>query len=193
MKWYVLLAHPNPKSFNHAVCQAFLEGLDEAGSPWVLNDLYATGFNPVMGPADFQQFVPDGELPADVRAEQAKVDAADGLALIYPVWWNEAPAILKGWIDRVLSHGWAYFVTSEGDFQPLLQLERVLILNTADQPADLLEYSGVRAASRLTKDIGTFGFCGVHPVDHYILGSCSADREGRLAFLEKVRQLGREG
>jgi NAD(P)H dehydrogenase (quinone) len=193
MKWYVLLAHPNPKSFNHAVCRAFLDGLDEAGAPWTLNDLYAEGFDPVMGMADFRQFVPGGRIPPDVLAEQAKVENADALAMIYPVWWNEAPAILKGWIDRVLSHGWAYEMTPDGDFRPMLRLRHALVLNTADQPADLLEYSGVRGAARLTKNRGTLGFCGVDSVEHYILGSCSRDPEARAAFLEKARQLGREG
>ncbi|MFW6242488.1 MAG: NAD(P)H-dependent oxidoreductase [Thermodesulfobacteriota bacterium] len=191
MKWYVLLAHPNPESFNHAVCRAFLEGLDEAGATWTLNDLYANGFNPIMGMDDFQQFIPGGKMPADVLAEQKKVETAKALALVYPVWWNEAPAILKGWIDRVLSKGWAYDFTPEGKFHQLLSLDRVVIFNTADQPTEFLEESGVNPSARLTKDLGTFGFCGVEPVEHYILGNCSLDPDARRMFLEEVRQRGR--
>ena len=128
MNWYILLAHPNPASFNHAVCNAFVEGLKQAGAAYRVNDLYASGFNPLMAGDDFNQFEDGGVLPEDVLAEQTAVEGSDGLALIYPVWWNEAPAILKGWLDRVLSKGWAYDISAEGEFQSLLTLKKVVIL-----------------------------------------------------------------
>jgi NAD(P)H dehydrogenase (quinone) len=193
MNWYVLLAHPNPESFNHAVCNALVEGLDHAGVSYEVNDLYASRFNPLMAGDDFNQFEDGGALPADVLGEQAKVDRADCLALIYPVWWNEAPAILKGWFDRILSKGWAYDITADGDFRPLLKLKKVVILNTADNPLELLEKIGLNAAARLTKADGTFTFCGVAEVDHRILGEVSSDEDGRKRFLKGVRDLGKSG
>ena len=63
MKWYILLAHPNPGSFNHAVYSAFVEGLNEAGAAYKVNDLYASGFNPLMADDDFKQFEDSGILP----------------------------------------------------------------------------------------------------------------------------------
>jgi NAD(P)H dehydrogenase (quinone) len=193
MRWYVLLAHPNPGSFNHAVCSAFVEGLKECGASYEVNDLYTSGFSPLMAGNDFNQFTEEGELPADVLAEQARVDRADAMALIYPIWWNEAPAILKGWIDRVLSKGWAYDVSEDGKFKALLKLKKLIIMNTADNPVELLEKAGLNSATRLTKDAGTFGFCGVPQVEHYILGEVSSDEDGRLRFLEKALRLGRSG
>jgi NAD(P)H dehydrogenase (quinone) len=186
MNWYILLAHPNPGSFNHAVCHAFVEGLDQAGVSYEVNDLYATGFKPIMAGDDFNQFEDEGVLPADVLAEQAKVQGADCLALIYPVWWNEAPAILKGWFDRILSKGWAYDITENGEFRPLLKLKKVLILNTADNPLQLLEDIGLNAAARLTKADGTFTFCGAAEIDHRILGEVSSDEDGRKRFLTEA-------
>ena len=193
MKWYVLLAHPNPGSFNHAVCSAFVEGLKEAGAAYKVNDLYATGFNPLMTGDDFNQFEDSGVLPQDVVAEQEKVDAVDGLALIYPVWWNEAPAILKGWLDRVLSKGWAYDISAEGEFKALLKLKKVVILNTADNPIVLLEANGLNAAARLSKADGTFLFCGAAEIDHRILGEVSSDEQGRKRFLRDAEVLGKSG
>ncbi len=190
MKWYILLAHPNPGSFNHAVCDAFVQGLQKAGSEVKINDLYASGFNPLMRGSDFNQFIHGARLPDDVLSEQAIVDWADGLALIYPVWWNEAPAILKGWIDRVLTKGWAYDISPEGEFLALLKLQQVVIFNTADNPEELLEEQGLNQAAQLTKSLGTFGFCGVQSVTHHILGNVSSDETGRLNFLEKARQTG---
>lgn len=190
MRWYILLAHPNPESFNHAVCDAFVKGLKTAGSEIKINDLHASGFNPIMAGNDFNQFTEKARMPEDIIAEQAKVDWADALALIYPVWWNEAPAILKGWIDRVLTKGWAYDITPEGKFLALLKLKKVIIFNTADNPETLLEAQGLNQAARLTKDLGTFGFCGVQSVTHHILGNVSTDQEGRLKFLEQAQQAG---
>jgi NAD(P)H dehydrogenase (quinone) len=191
MNWYILLAHPNPGSFNHAVCNALVEGLEQAGASYEVNDLYATGFNPRMAGDDFNQFEEGGAMPADVLDEQAKVERADCLVLIYPVWWNEAPAILKGWFDRILSKGWAYDITADGDFRALLKLKKVVILNTADNSMQLLEEAGLNAAARLTKADGTFTFCGVAEVDHRILGEVSSDEDGRRRFLDEVRELGK--
>jgi NAD(P)H dehydrogenase (quinone) len=193
MNWYILLAHPNPASFNHAVCNAFVEGLKQAGAAYRVNDLYASGFNPLMAGDDFNQFEDGGVLPEDVLAEQTAVEGSDGLTLIYPVWWNEAPAILKGWLDRVLSKGWAYDISAEGEFQSLLKLKKVVILNTADNPIELLENIGLNAAARLTKADGTFLFCGAAEIDHRILGEVSSDEQGRKRFLREVRELGESG
>jgi len=193
MKWYILLAHPNSSSFNHAVCNAFIEGLKQAGATYEENDLYASGFNPLLAGKDFNQFEDGGVLPQDVLAEQAKVDGSDGLALIYPVWWNEAPAILKGWFDRVLSKGWAYDISADGEFVALLKLKKVVILNTADNPIELLEDIGLNGAARLTKAEGTFMFCGAAEIDHRILGAVSSDAEGRRRFLQEVKEIGKSG
>jgi NAD(P)H dehydrogenase (quinone) len=193
MKWYILLAHPNSGSFNHAVCKAFVGGLKQAGADYEINDLYASGFNPLLAGEDFNQFEDGGVLPADILAEQAKVDRTDCLAMIYPVWWNEAPAILKGWFDRVLSKGWAYDISAEGAFKSLLKLKRVVILNTADNPAELLEDIGLNDAARLTKAEGTFTFCGAAEIDHRILGEVSSNEDGRKRFLKEVQELGKSG
>ena len=193
MKWYILLAHPNKSSFNHAVCKALVEGLKKAGTDYETNDLYATGFNPLFSGEDFNQFEDNGILPADILSEQAKVDSADCLAMIYPVWWNEAPAILKGWFDRVLSKGWAYDISDDGEFKALLKIKKVVILNTADNPIELLEDIGLNAAARLTKADGTFTFCGAAEIDHRILGEVSSNEEGRMQFLQEVQELGASG
>ena len=193
MKWYILLAHPNESSFNNAVCKAFVEGLKKTGADYEMNDLYATGFNPLFAGEDFNQFEDNGILPADILSEQAKVDSADCLAMIYPVWWNEAPAILKGWFDRILSKGWAYDISDDGEFKALLKIQKVVILNTADNPIELLEDIGLNAAARLTKADGTFTFCGAAEIDHRILGEVSSDEEGRMQFLQEVQELGASG
>ena len=132
-------------------------------------------------------------MSADIFTEQAKVNRADCLAMIYPVWWNEAPAILKGWFDRVLSKGWAYDISAQGEFKAMLNIKKVVILNTADNPTELLEDVGLNAAARLTKAEGTFTFCGAAEIDHRILGEVSSNQESRKRFLKEVQELGESG
>lgn len=193
MRWYILIAHPLPGSFNHALCEALTQGLTEGGAAFEVNDLYASRFDPVMAGEDFNQFSNQGPLPEDVLREQTKVNRAECLALIYPVWWNDAPAILKGWMDRVLTKGWAYDISKEGNIIPLLQLKKVVILNTAGNAPSLNEDVGLNEAARLTKSLGTFGFCGVKSVDHRILDNVMTDEEGRKRFLQEARGLGQSG
>lgn len=187
--WYIVLAHPIKSSFTHAVCEALTRGLAEAGVAFEIQDLYASNFDPVMTERDFNQFTGKG-LPPEVLAEQAKVDQSECLILIYPVWWNDAPAILKGWLDRVLSKGWAYDISAEGSCIPMLKLQRVVIFNTAGNPAALNEGGGLNRAARLTKSLGTFQFCGVAELEHYILDEVTMSESRRREFLNLARSIG---
>ena len=104
MKIYVIFAHPSRQSFTREVLDEFLRGLQEAGHSIEIGDLYQMNFKSDM---DLQQYTretgtdPDAPLPADVMQEHAKLNAADALVIIYPVWWSDCPAKLKGWFDRV--------------------------------------------------------------------------------------------
>jgi NAD(P)H dehydrogenase (quinone) len=115
-------AHPDPQSLNAALRDDGLRLLQEDGHEVVLSDLYAMNFKPTLDHDDVGD-LPDPPpqlsratkaayqqqtLSADIRAEQAKLLAADTLVLQFPLWWYSTPAILKGWIDRVLAKGFAY-------------------------------------------------------------------------------------
>jgi NAD(P)H dehydrogenase (quinone) len=119
----IVHAHPDPNSFNAALTRAASTALYEAGHTVEISDLYAQGFTPVAGRHDFldtldaEHFHYQAEqlhaarssgFAADLTREQARVHTADLLILQFPLWWGGAPAILKGWIDRVLAYGFAY-------------------------------------------------------------------------------------
>ncbi len=123
MNVLIVHAHPEPRSFSAAMRDAAVEELSQAGHAVVVSDLYAMGFNPVAGAEDFRQrHDPDylvyaleqrhayetGTLAPDLAAEVEKVKACDLLLLNFPLFWFSAPAILKGWIDRVLLSGLTY-------------------------------------------------------------------------------------
>jgi len=108
---HIVYAHPDHAGFVGALLDAFVGGLTDAGHTHTMSDLYQMGFNPVMSPAEYareSRFDPSAPVAADVAAEHAKLDAADAWAFVYPVWWTDCPAIMKGWFDRVWTVGWAY-------------------------------------------------------------------------------------
>lgn len=123
MKVLIVHAHPEPKSFTAAMKDAAIEVLRDTGHEVQLSDLYAKGFDPVAKAADFpSRKDPDylvyaleqrhawdtGTLPDDIRTELEMVVWADLLILSFPMYWFSVPAILKGWIDRVLLSGPTY-------------------------------------------------------------------------------------
>jgi NAD(P)H dehydrogenase (quinone) len=109
MKILVVVVHPRPSSLTHAVARTFAEALEARGHAAVWADLHAEGFDPVLREAD----EPDWNHPAkayspEVRAEMARIEAAEATVVVFPVWWWSMPAMLKGWIERVWNNGWAY-------------------------------------------------------------------------------------
>ena len=111
MHVYIIFAHPSQTSFNREVLNTFTKGLKDTGHTYEIGDLYRMGFQTDMDPAQYQREVgldPAAPVPDDVRAEHDKVKQADALAFIYPVWWSDCPAKLKGWFDRVWTYGYAY-------------------------------------------------------------------------------------
>ena len=123
MKAHIVLAHPEPKSFNGHLAETAKDALEGRGWQVTLSDLYGQGFDPCERaghyPArqDPERFNVQAEqrnaseeksLPPEVVEEIARLDAADLLILQYPMWWHLPPAMLKGWFDRVLAYGEVY-------------------------------------------------------------------------------------
>ena len=143
MKLLSLLAHPRPGSFCHALSDAARGALDAAGHEVVHHDLYAERFDPVLPAAeawtsgeDVGQALARGAGPQLLRHRQ-DIATAEGMLVVHPNWWGMPPAILVGWLDRVLVPGVAYRLErGEGQPQRLLRLRQALVLNTSDTPPD---------------------------------------------------------
>ena len=124
----IILAHPEPTSFNAAWAAASRAALEAAGEAVLVSDLCAMGFDAVEGRGHFagtagafdvlkaqEGASSAGALPADVQAEVDKIRAADLLIFHFPLWWFAPPAILKGWCDRALVHGALHDVDNRFD------------------------------------------------------------------------------
>ncbi|UBI41226.1 MULTISPECIES: NAD(P)H-dependent oxidoreductase [Streptomyces] len=131
-----LLAHPRPGSFNHVLFGAVTDELRARGCEVLAHDLCAEGFDPVLR-ADETGTVAgagaaDDVLVARYREELARADA---LVFVHPNWWGMPPAVLAGWVQRVLAPGVAYKLEhADGEPEGLLRAGRALVLNTSDTP-----------------------------------------------------------
>ena len=168
MRITLILAHPKTGSFNHAIAAVARDQLHSSGHRVDYHDLYAEGFDPLLRPAELD---PGSPIPSDVRGYCAEVAAADGIVVVHPNWWGQPPAILKGWVDRVLRMGVAYRFAEgdngEGVPVGLLRAKAAVVFNTSNTAAEreeaafgdplgglwrrcILEFCGVRAVDRRT-------------------------------------------
>lgn len=121
MNTLIVLAHPEPQSFNGLLAESAVDILQSAGHRVMLDDLYREQFDPVEKASNYpdreQPFAPlteqrahheRGHLPADVQREIKRLEWADLVIFQFPLWWHAQPAILKGWFDRVLVYGGLY-------------------------------------------------------------------------------------
>ena len=139
----VVVANPRPNSFVHALAEEAAAGLTEAGHEVVLHDLYAEGFRPVLEPEEGRTTRRADESALTVGADslvhrhRRELSAARTLVVAHPNWWGKPPAIMAGWMDRVLVPGVVYELdAAEGEPTCLLDLRRLIVLNTGDTPAE---------------------------------------------------------
>ncbi len=147
----VLFAHPRRASFTGEVADTFCAGLASAGHTVEFADLYAEGFDPLLDAEQFgleTSLDPASPRPADVEAEQARLDRAQGLVFIYPFWWSDVPAILKGWFDRVWTYGYAYAYEADRSRTTRLPIRKALALSPAGHTDEKLDALGLREAHR---------------------------------------------
>ncbi|MFE7564791.1 NAD(P)H-dependent oxidoreductase [Kitasatospora sp. NPDC057500] len=136
MRVGVYLAHPKPGSFNHALFDAVVDELREHGAEVVAHDLYAEGFSPLLTAGETETVAASGTAgDARLALHREEVAALDALVLVHPNWWGMPPAVLAGWVQRVMVPGVAYKLgTADGEPVGLLRAGRALVLNTSDTP-----------------------------------------------------------
>jgi putative NADPH-quinone reductase len=189
----VILAHPSAESFNHALAMRAKAALETMGRRVIFHDLYREGFDPLLPAAEIMK---GGTLDPVVLRHCREVSDSGGIVFIHPNWWGGPPAILKGWIDRVLRPGVAYRFcegdTGEGVPEGLLAGKRVLVLNTADTPEEREKvYFGDPLESMWRQCI--CGFCDITRYRRRVFSVvvASTDRE-RQEWLDETSTMVRE-
>jgi len=143
----VVVAHPAADSYCRALAGRAVTGLRAGGHEVVVLDLYADGFAPAMTTAERHAYHGDTPILDDQVAEHADViRRAEALVFVYPTWWSGLPAVLKGWLERVLVPGVAFGFDDAGKVQPGLgHVRRIVGIST---------YGSPRSYVRLVNDNG---------------------------------------
>ncbi|GBQ96136.1 NAD(P)H-dependent oxidoreductase [Gluconobacter cerinus] len=158
MNVLIVYAHPEPASFNGALLRTSIETLEQNGHTVAVSDLYANDFEPRITRADFQGKavnldvlnIPQEQnnafetntLSFDIQREQERLATADLVIFQFPLWWFSMPAILKGWIDRVFSRGFAYAAGRKYD-TGLFHGKLAMICTTTGTSADTYAPDGI--------------------------------------------------
>jgi NAD(P)H dehydrogenase (quinone) len=183
-----VLCHPNPKSFSHSVARRFVEGAQSVGHTTEIADLYAEHFDPILTERDLQQF--EGvAMPEDVRREQARVERSDALCLIFPMWWYGPPAMMKGWLDRVWSAGWAYQWQPDPEGSLLAARPCTLLVPTGASDSQLKRWGYRKDIEHLWR-YGVLGYCGVDPIRIELLTGSAFESGAHAAHLEVAYNAG---
>lgn len=190
----IVLAHPDPGSFNHAIANAARESLENCGHRVTLRDLYDEGFDPALTTGEIPT---DGEVPSEILRDCEQLAEADGIVIVHPNWWGMPPAVLKGWVDRVFRPEVAYrFLegdSGEGVPQGLLKTKAAMVFNTANTVSK-------READVFGDPLETiwrnciFGLCGITDFRRetfaIVATSSQGEREGWLARVRaRVRRM----
>jgi NAD(P)H dehydrogenase (quinone) len=187
----IILAHPLPGSFNHAIAKMVAEQLLSNRHIVRFHDLYQEGFDPLLPGME----IPAGSIalsPA-LATQCEEIAAADGIAIVHPNWWGQPPAILKGWVDRVIRPGVAYTFlegdAGEGIPVGLLKARTALVFNTSNTPAER-EASVFGDPLELIWKRCVFGLCGVTDVRRVTFSVVvTSSREQRTRWLAEAREL----
>ncbi len=195
MHVYILFAHPAPESFSREVLKRFIRGLEEAGHTYEVCDLYRLGFHSEMDCVQYVREVggdPQVPLPHDVKEQHQKLAQANAVVFIYPVWWSDCPAKLKGWFDRVWAYGYAYFYEKDGLRKSLIQARKALVICSAGHTEEHLEQTGIASSMRcimLEDRLKNVGFTDVRM--EILGGMMPGDLTYRDRNLERAYRLGR--
>ena len=188
MKISVILAHPNPGSFNHAIASTAVDTLRQNRHEVILHDLYQENFQPLFSVAELQTNV---KLDSVVARHCEEIAKTDGIVIVHPNWWGMPPAILAGWIDRVLRPELAYCFlegdSGEGIPVGLLRARAGIVFNTANTPPLREQHVFGDPLETIWKNC-VFGLCGVRQFHRRTFGVVvTSTPTQRAEWLAKVR------
>jgi NAD(P)H dehydrogenase (quinone) len=189
MKISLILAHPKAGSFNHAIAEAARSALVSSGHEVSFHDLYQEGFDPIL---PYEEIPKGADVDPIIRKHCDEIASADGIIIVHPDWWGMPPAILKGWVDRVIRPGVAYeFLegdSGEGVPKGLLKARKAVVFNTSNTSPERESQIFGDPLETLWKNC-IFGLCGVkefyRTTYSVIVTSSPAQRK---AWLEDVKE-----
>jgi len=191
MNHLVLLTHPNEGGYCADLARGYVEALREAGHAVTFRDLYRAPIPGVLSAEEYQG-TRRGEYVDDLKTVHDDLRAAEVLTFFFPLWWMGFPALLKGWIDRALSYGFAYEMDGETPIPLLHGRQAATVVTMGSTRADYEDDGSIAAMEHLWRT-HVFGFCGVDLRSCLWLGNASlASEEARDAHRAEVAALARQ-
>lgn len=187
MKTTIVIAHPWEGSFNKAI----LKTIQEEVPDHYLIDLYQDGFDPVLSEQDLAIYNQGKTTDPLVKKYNEILDDTDRIFFIFPIWWYDMPAILKGFFDKVLLSGSAFAADADG-LTAVRHIQKTGVFTTSfASTEDLVEKFGNPIQGMWIP--ATFEMVGFHNGKWHNLGRIeSSTEEARKEYLEQVRQCVRE-
>lgn len=175
MKNYLIVySNPDEKSFSYCIKEKIREYLCSKGQNVQIRDLYKMNFNPLLTDIEIEDFE-RGVYSYDILEEQAFIKWADVVIFVFPIWWG-IPAMLKGYIDKVFSYGFAYETTPQG-MKGLLVGKDVYRFSSMRTLNETYDKSGYKASLINIIDKGIFEYAGMRVVDSKLFGGLPRDDE----------------
>lgn len=179
----IIYAHPYEKSFNAAILAEMQRALSDAGQECQVIDLYRDGFNPVYRPEELALFSRGQFLDPLVERYQKVLTGADRVVFLFPVWWGEAPAIVKGFFDKVMLPGFGYKIEN-GRMVPGLDVAKTLVVTTSEAPTAVFAQYFEGYFFNMT--LATIGFRNAKWLN--CPGMTTGTLDDRCNFLKKVAE-----
>jgi NAD(P)H dehydrogenase (quinone) len=144
MNILIIYCHPSEKSYTFQILETLKKTVSEQNWNVEISDLYAMNFQSEMTSQEYERegfAKTDLPISEDILEEHKKIAWADCIIFLYPVWWSDCPAKLKGWFDRVYSVGYAY--GQKPDLPKMKTIKYGLAICTAGHPNEFLEEIGI--------------------------------------------------
>jgi len=185
----VVLANPSSESFDHSIVEAYREVAERNHHSVTVRDLYAIGFDPLLR-AEERPTQPDWAPASDVAVELEQLRAADIVVFVYPIWFGLPPAILKGYVDRVLGAGYSFRDLKTEAGQPVVAGKPLLSFSTSGTSLPWLNEHGQVSALKEVFDVYLWQGLGMSQAEHIRIDSVVPDMTQQYADeqLERVRQ-----
>ena len=180
----IIFSHPWAGSFNTAILDTVIGQLSASNKKYQVIDLYKDNFNPAFSGEELALYG-KGDTPYELTKQyQTKLKDSDEVIFIFPIWWSSVPAILKGFIDKLMLKGYAYQIDQTG-WHPLLKFDKVTLISTSESPTEYF-----------TKSISdifinqTLAQVGMAKATWYNLEkTCSESDQYRETFLNRVKEI----
>ncbi|MGL5273565.1 MAG: NAD(P)H-dependent oxidoreductase [Phocaeicola sp.] len=193
MNSLIILAHPAKDSFNHAIADACIETLKLLNHNVIYHDLYEEHFDPILDASEISE---KNNVKEDIKQYCEELINADNIIFIHPNWWGQPPAILKGWIDRVVRSGLAYkFLEGDnGEGIPigLLKCKKAFVFNTSNTNIEREKSVFGDPLERIWKDC-ILKYCGIEDVKRRMFETIAVSSENQrkiwLSVVEEILQI----